>query len=565
MFSSFLIVLIPILLISLLVNYLSIGIVKNQVTTSYTNSLDFLTSQLDSSLKNLELLSSSFYTNAEINVLNYKPDDNAETILAYEDLLNKLRFFQRTNQLDCNITIYLRNKSLSFSSKDGMNKLNDETNKEIMQKNPLSLTKWIFQKSTNGTNSQNLSYTMNNVYNSPSSIVVKIDIDILQIKNLLSNLEKQASGNIFLIDINKNSVFSGGQSVIDPKTLIDIISETSSTDRLVKLKQNGVNYRVIFFKSDFTGLIYGMYFSDAVIMKPINFIKIWIVVIFILSVGLAILYTFLSYRNILNPVNKLVEGMRQVKSGNLKIRIAEDSKAELGLMFTQFNKMVNQIDTLINEIYMERLSRQQVQLKLLQSQINPHFLYNCLNFIYQMSMGENSIGTAKMSLFLSKYFRYATKSNFDTIQLKEEIESVEAYMQIQKMRFSNKFDYYLDIPEEIKKISIPRLTIQPIVENAFVHGLENYDNYGYIWVIGKRVNNVIMIIVEDDGSGIKPEKRKEILEGLEDMNNWENSVGMFNTHWRLKLKYGEKAGLTIEQREPCGTKIVITIPDIEEI
>ena len=564
LFSSFLLVLIPILFISFLLNYISMGIVKKQVNISYANSLNYMASQLDKGLKSLEVLSSALYMNSDINSLNYRPKEDVNTILGYASLLEEINFFQGTNDLDTKITIYLRNKGLSFSSRKGMDKIDEETKGAIKNTDPSSLTRWVFMKSNEYSKGESLSYTMNNVYTSPTSIVIKIEIGLLQIKKLLSDLERQTKGITFLIDSKVKLIYASNHSDIESQSLINRISEFTTLDGQFTLVQNKQRYKIIFFGSESTGLIYGLYFPDAVAMKPINNIKIWIVIIFILSLGLSILYTFLSYKNILKPINKLVSGMKSVKNGNFKLRIPEDHKDELGFIFIQFNKMVSQIDTLINEVYVERVTRQQIQLKFLQSQINPHFLYNCLNFIYQMSMAENTEGAARMALYLGKYFRFATKSNKDTVQLLEEIESIEAYMQIQKMRFSNKFDYYLDISEEIKKINIPRLIIQPMVENAFVHGLEDCDFYGHIWIRGWKNNNSIILTVEDDGKGIEINKLEELLKSLNDMEKKESSVGICNTHWRLVLKYGPLAGVNIEQRVPRGTKITLTIPFDEE-
>jgi two-component system sensor histidine kinase YesM len=318
--------------------------------------------------------------------------------------------------------------------------------------------------------------------------------------------------------------------------------------------------RVVFNKSDSSGLTLGMYFPEKQIMAPMLGIRKWIIVMLITCTGLIIIFTLLTYNNLLLPIYKLIAAMSEVKSGNLKVRISEKHNDEFGFMFMQFNSMINQIDTLINEVYMEHLKQQQAQLKFLQSQINPHFLYNCLNFIYQMVMAENTDGAAKMALFLGRYFRFATKSNKDLVMIKEELDSVDAYINIQQMRYPGKINFHLEVPDSLIDINIPRLIIQPIVENAFVHGLEPSNGPGNIWIKACCERETIKIIIEDDGIGIKPEELDAINRTLDGINQIDHGYGLNNTHWRLKLRFGENAGINIERRLPRGTRVILKIP-----
>lgn len=561
LFVSFLLVLIPLILISLLINNRSVTILNAEITTSYSNSLTFLTKQMDSMLNNFGIISSTLFNDGKVNYLNYDPNESAENMYDYAKLLEQLRSYSGANDLDSNITIFLNNKLISLSSRAGLSMLSEETISSETTINPDSIGRWLLLKQKSGD--LLLTYTNKNIYLSPKSIAIKVEINSMQIKSLLKDLQKETKGNAFLLDAENNPIFAEQDSQIDSKVLINKLMSQSDEKGQFTLYHGKTNYRFVYSKSEDTGLILGMYYKEAEIMKPINQIRSFSIIILIFSLVLGLIFSLVTYRNIILPVHTLVDGMKEVKNGNLKIRIAEDKKAELGFMFTQFNKMVKRIDELVNEIYYERIARERAQLKFLQSQINPHFLYNCLNFIYQMSKDENSEASANMSLFLSKYFRFATKSSKDTILLLEEIENIDIYMKIQKMRFPEKFDYSIEISEKIKEMVVPRLIIQPIVENAFVHGLEGSDAHGKILVKGDYVEDNIIIIVEDDGWGITNDRMQEILDKLNSAIDKDNSLGLSNTHWRLKLRYGEDAGISIDKRLPRGTIVTLKIPNVQ--
>ena len=220
---------------------------------------------------------------------------------------------------------------------------------------------------------------------------------------------------------------------------------------------------------------------------------------------------------------------------------------------------------MINEVYVEHLNYQQAQLNFLQSQINPHFLSNCLNFIYQMNKGGRIEGAADMALYLGRYFRYATKSDKDIVTIKEEIDNIENYIRIQKMRYPEKIDYHIDISDKIMNLKVPRLVIQPVVENSIIHGIEAIDRPGKIEIYTEEDNQVYTIIVEDNGPGIEEEELKEIRMGLNETEEQEDmGYGILNPHLRLRLKFGDNAGLVIENRKVTGTRVFIKKKKKEE-
>lgn len=560
--GSFLIVIIPITIISLLVNYMGMRITQNEVSRSYDNSLRLLSKQLDDNLKKFETLANVFSTDTDLSALNQSPND---TIIPwdYVALLKQLKFFSATNELDSNITIYLRNKERAFSSKHGIDKIKQQDNINLYDNGSDYMGSWRFKK-LSGSNTEVLSFMQTALYDrSERNIVITVDIDTSQIRNFLGNLNIQGGGTCFLIDSKGDSIQPDNKHDVNIEYLKTSILELKKMNGQFTYSQGRERYRISFENLSRDGLTIGMYIPESQIIQPILHIRFWIIIILITSLCLALFFTFFSYRNIILPIQQLIKSMLEVSKGNFKVRIPNNKKEELGFMYTQFNLMVDKIDSLINEVYEERVNVQKSKLKLLQSQINPHFLYNCLNFIYRMAGAENLDGISKMSLYLGKYFRFATRVDKDVTSIKEELENIGAYIQIQNLRYQGKISYYEDIEPKVLDVSIPRLLIQPVIENALIHGIEKIQADINIWTKAVKIGDEIIVTIEDDGSGMDALRLEEINKNLNEANQDSNSFGLSNIYWRLKLKFGDEAGLCLEKREPKGTKVVITIPHKE--
>lgn len=556
LFGSFLLVIIPLIITSLLVNNLSINIVNNQVSKSYQNSLELLSVQINNNLNKFRSLSNTLAIDSDLNALNQSPADPM-IIWDYSEILKQLKLYSLINDLDSNITIYLLNKKRILSSKNGMERLTEKKINTIKKMGFNKIGKWQFTESNEAIQFSlyqqvGISNKINN-----NNILVNINIAKSEIERLLSNLNVQGGGTVFLTDKTDNIILPANKSFQKKDKINKLLVNTNTKDETIYYKNK--EYYVLTTSIKDTDLLLGMFFPRDQIMAPIKKIRFWIIIL-ILSLGLSLIFIFISYRNLLLPIHRLVFGMREVKKGNLDVVIKEEDKGEYGFLQSQFNNMVSQLKAMINEVYVEHLKYQQAQLNFLQSQINPHFLYNCLNFIYEMAKGKNNEGAARMAIYLGRYFRYATKANQDMIKLKNELSNIETYIEIQKMRYPDKINYHVDVPEDVKEILIPGLSIQPIIENAIVHGIEETNRPGTIWVKSRKKDDLVKIIIEDNGKGIAGEELKKIRKKLKNTEEIKSGYGLSNPHLRLKLKFGERAGIKIEKKKPYGTRVIVSIP-----
>ena len=276
------------------------------------------------------------------------------------------------------------------------------------------------------------------------------------------------------------------------------------------------------------------------------------------SAGLCIIVAVVMSRNLTRPVRQLTGAMQKVQEGSLDARIETDREDELGMLARHFNHMTVELSE-----HMERQMRQQRELNetniaMMQSQLNPHFLYNTLDTMKWVAKANGVDELAIMATKLARILRTSI-SGEPFITLQEELALVDSYVRIQEIRFSGRFFYQEDVPEELKLCMVPKLMIQPIVENALLHGLENRED-GHITVTVRQVEQELLIQVQDDGCGISPEKMEE----LNDRNHMGKKngghLGFYNVDTILRLNYGEEYGLHVSGREEGGTLVTMRLP-----
>ena len=261
------------------------------------------------------------------------------------------------------------------------------------------------------------------------------------------------------------------------------------------------------------------------------------------------------------PVKKLIEAMREVQQGNFDYRIDNKRSDEMGRLMETFNYMVFKIDMLIKEVYQEKLAQKNAELEALQSQINPHFLYNTLDTINWMLLEKKEYEISGIVVSLGEMMKYAISRSSRTVALREEIRHVSNYLLIQKERMEDKLEYEIDIPHQYESVQVPRLILQPLVENAIIHGIETGGKVS-IRVYEREEDGGCWLEVSDNGAGMDEEQLKRLRDGTTEMRMDHRSIGVENVNKRIRLYYGEEFGLMIESRLGEGLVIRLCIPGI---
>ncbi len=287
------------------------------------------------------------------------------------------------------------------------------------------------------------------------------------------------------------------------------------------------------------------------------------VVIFLFVLGVGGVFSILITRSITRPIHKLCSAAEEIGRGHFDTRISIASHNELAIVGESFNRMAEQITVLIADIKEEQIYNRNMEQKLLQSQINPHFLYNTLDNILWMSEAGRNEDVQGLVMSLSQFFRTTLSGGRDIITLREEISHVEAYLQIQKFRYRDILSYEINVPQDLMQVPVIKMTLQPLVENALYHGIKNKRGMGLLTITAYRRNDFVCIQVMDDGMGMK----EEDLATLRRMISGETAplpdntgFGLVNVAQRLRLNFGDQYTLKIESTYGEGTCVTVYNP-----
>lgn len=265
------------------------------------------------------------------------------------------------------------------------------------------------------------------------------------------------------------------------------------------------------------------------------------------------------------PMKELRDAMRKFRKGDFGLQLPVTGNDEIGQISQSFNKMARETKQLIEKNYVMALREKESELNTLQAQINPHFLYNVMDSLYWQAVNDDNEKLSEEILALSKLFRLVLSKGKGQITVSREIELVSSYLQIQKMRFPKRLNYKIDVSEDIMDNIISKLMIQPFVENAVVHGLENMEQGGLIEVVGFAEGDYVHFIVKDDGVGMPEEEAEQILFEHRARRNDSSRLGGYaisNIHERMVLQYGNDFKLTIHSGIGEGTRVDLVIPRV---
>ncbi len=402
-----------------------------------------------------------------------------------------------------------------------------------------------------------------------SSAVLLIDLNFNAVEELSESAHLSQTGYIYIISNDGDIVYHPMERQIDEGVLDEdlrsvsehvfgsYISEFEGRERLTIIQTvEQTRWRIV-----------GIAFMDELLepLKPFRITLISLMIIFIL---IAILLSRTIAMHITKPLRALELSMRDVQKGNFNVKAPEGESKEVESLSHSFQVMVKRIEDLMIEVRKTEEVKRQRELDALQAKINPHFLYNTLDSVVWMAETGNNQGVVKMVTALASLFRISIAKGHDTITLKEELAHVESYLNIQSMRYKDKFRFEIILPQELENAPTIKLIVQPIVENSIYHGIKYLQEEGLIRIEAKDTGDgKIKIIVSDNGVGMAPDVLSTLLDKESERNHSKegNGIGLINIDERIKLSYGDEYGLSIESELDEGTTVTITIPHLEPI
>lgn len=286
----------------------------------------------------------------------------------------------------------------------------------------------------------------------------------------------------------------------------------------------------------------------------------------LLCIVFSVIAALVLANSITNPILKMIRLMRQVMSGELSVRYKAKSRHdEIDILGDNFNYMVVRIDELLKAVYLEQDQKRMAELKALQAQINPHFLYNTLDIIKWTALIQKANNAAEMVSLLSRLLRISLGKGEETVTVEEEIEHVQCYLGIQKFRFNFNIETVVEMDDEVRHLRTPKLILQPIVENAIIHALGDRESGGRIRIsCSKAPGNLVWFEVADNGKGIDPALARSLLAGQAPEEEKSGGIGLANVDERIKLICGKMYGIEIHSEPGTGTSIRIKLPLMTE-
>lgn len=454
------------------------------------------------------------------------------------------------------IIYYVNPASISLSS--------NEQEKKILEKGQGS-TYWF--NTTPSTQTVMVGRVINSLDNQDKIGYVFVYLRESSIINAFKETELFNTGNLFVIDQQGYIVSAKDKKLLGKQNEFSMTDALNSIlyENFTTAKISGKNYYVTYRNIKGTPWRMISFIPSLEYEKEIIWLRNWIFLIIISCCLLSIALSIVISKGISKPVQDLSKRMHEVGEGNFNVYIDYDSKDEIGILSRHFNEMVSQVKQLIRKVYHEELLKQKAELKSLRMQINPHFLYNSLESINWMARMRGVPEIGKMVKALGDLMR-ASIGGEDFISIKEEIKNIENYLTIQKFRYGDKIEAEMNIMPEIIDVKIPKLILQPIVENAIVHGIENKIGNGKISIEGFTENQMMVFQVKDDGIGMDREICSKILsENYEPVNSEKRThIGLKNVDRRIKMCYGENFGIRIQSQKGSGTCVSIYLPAVNE-
>ncbi|MCD8106173.1 MAG: histidine kinase [Lachnospiraceae bacterium] len=489
----------------------------------------------------------------------------SEKVQGMLDILDRLDILQKSSPYIEEAILDIPGLGRVISSQEGV-VLSDEWEDAFWREQENLWDTLIYGKE--GSIYMTASYPINWVQANGSSLyTLVLLISEQELENELEVLCEYVGGGVMLAAQNSQYSLSTGEKLDLTET--ELKSEAVEGTAIKKMRDaaSGKRYSILFTASSYLRLDLFTYIPDEEIYRELNvYREIFVVFLFLLLDLFAFLVVALHLL-INRPIQILVDSLREMEREELSVRIPADGREdEFGYVFAAFNRMAESMQHIIEINYRQKILVKQAELRHLQAQINPHFLYNSFFSIYRMARDEDYDDIVAFSKYLSDYYRYITKSAQAEMRLEEEVKHAMRYAQIQEMRFGRRIKVqFEELPAQCAALKVPRLILQPVLENSFAHGLCDIEKGGLLRIWYELKEGRLYIHVEDNGIGMTEEELETLREKMEQTGELVEN-GLSNIHQRIRIKFGKEFGIRIVSSEGEGTCCTLVLPmeDIQQ-
>ncbi|MHA6483419.1 cache domain-containing sensor histidine kinase [Paenibacillus sp. strain BS8-2] len=547
----------------------SVSTMENQINDSQLTQLSVIAEQLDTNMKQLASMLLTLKEDPDIRA--YQRIYLESKLLEYDHLTllgriqDKLVLQSISSSWDNDLIFYSPSLNATISSKSTSNAAYSDADLD-------RLYRWEAEAvEQNGNLHYSFRYRIAHPVEAKGLNELKFLLEAqfteANIRKLLNSIQKTGRNDPFLYHPQYGTIHVTGSPssvMLQLQDRLQTIGIEQSGKQHVSIDEQ--EYLVTYVPSEELGWLLVDYTAVEKVLTPVNESRnsflLSTSVLFMLSVAAA----YLLYTQVVVPIKSLMNGTQRLELGDYKHRIqSKHSGNEFKVLFLRFNRMAERIQTLIETVYEEKIRVREATVKQLQSQINPHFLYNCLAFMNSMAKLEDYKSIEAMSYHLRQYYRYGTQVQNQEVRLSDEIELIRNYLEIQGMRMS-RLTYDIEFPDELLTIVVPKFIVQPLVENAVIHGIESKPEAARIVVKGWREDDHIFIQVDDDGKGLSSTAMQALHDKLEEPLGEDMGCGVWNVHQRLRYGFGEGSGLRFGDSELGGfsARLVLQLSSLPE-
>lgn len=417
-----------------------------------------------------------------------------------------------------------------------------------------------------GKNNIIISKQINSVYPREKAGYLFMAADEDVFSSVYKDIEIGEDTNIFIIDRNgivvssRSAEIKAGKPYIESSIVSKILAGEKNNKHVTQMDIMGNKNLIVFLPLRNTEWYLVSTIPYSYLNSEIKNMKWKIVYISLTCILFSLILSFVVSRSISIPLNRLVYLMKQAKGGNFSVNEKEIRKDEVGYLSESFNRMIEQIRKLIEQINDEQNKKRETEIQMLQAQINPHFLFNTLNSLRWVAMINQDDSVSEGLGALAQLLKNTIVDKKEFVTVKDEIENIENYIIIQKIRYGTSFSVTYCIGEEFLDCKILKFLLQPIVENAIIHSLEGVDHSVEVVIGCSRTEKGLRISISDNGRGMEEETLKGILHNQKKLKNKLSSIGISNVRERIKLNFGDDYDLEITSELNSGTEVILTIP-----
>lgn len=391
--------------------------------------------------------------------------------------------------------------------------------------------------------------------------IIEVDMTISKLVNA-NELIKQDHGVKYLIfDRKKNLIFASDNRDLNEFSSLDFQNKSGVSD----VKLGNANYLIAYDMDANTGLMRVAVMDREKILASTSGVDTLLLLIAILSIVFIIIFTNVAARIFFRKLREMDRMIMHIESGRFDARIKVDGFNEISRISESFNHMAERLQSLITSMVQKEKAQKEAEIHALQAQINPHFLYNTLENMRMQCEIDEYYTVANELANLGDLLRYSLHWESPAVKVSEELNNIEQYIEIMRMRFNNRLVYKMECSEELRNLMIPKFILQPLVENCFVHGFKNTLPPWEISVNVLLGKGRLIICVEDNGKGIEKQRLDQIYKcirenkTISDTSRSKNSIGIINVKQRVEMICPAGSGLTIESEQNAGTKITVSI------